>query len=178
MNEVAEPTAHTSFAAVEPAARLAEVGDGAELAVDRARAIPATIQRIARLLRRVLVLEARIHVADQVIVVIIAHHHLLDLAVLAHLAPEVLVEGVEVVLELLGVHAALEGVVVGRVLVHVREEDGLGVGGLDVLAGAAVAVAAGADFVVEAAVDLVLLGAEDGSEVVSHACVGSRCKNG
>lgn len=40
---------------------------------------------------------------------------------------------------------------------------------------AAVAVAAGADFVVEGAVDLVLLGAEDGCEVVGHdwGCWGS-----
>lgn len=41
------------------------------------------------------------------------------------------------------------------------------------LARAAVAVAAGTDFVVEGAVDLVLLGAEDGGEVVRH-CVGGR----
>jgi hypothetical protein len=31
-------------------------------------------------------------------------------------------------------------------------------------------VAAGADLVVERAVDLVLLGSEDGGEVVRHAC--------
>ena len=35
-------------------------------------------------------------------------------------------------------------------------------------AGAAVAVAAGADFVVEGAVHFVLLGAEDGGEVIRH----------
>ena len=55
--------------------------------------------------------------------------------------------------------------VVGWVLVEVGEEDGLAVGGLDVFAGAAVAVAAGADFVVETAVYFVLLCAEDGGEV-------------
>jgi hypothetical protein len=44
----------------------------------------------------------------------------------------------------------------------------LAVGGFDVFARAAVAVAAGADFVVEGAVDFVLLGAEDGGEVVGH----------
>jgi len=37
-----------------------------------------------------------------------------------------------------------------------------------VLATAAVAVAAGADFVVEGAVDFILLGAEDGGEVIGH----------
>lgn len=97
------------------------------------------------------------------IVVVVTHHHLLRLAVLAHLAPEVLVEGVEVVLQLARVHLVLG--VVGRVLVQVREEDGLRVRGFHVLARAAVAVAAGADLVVEGAVDLVLLRAEDGGEV-------------
>ena len=97
------------------------------------------------------------------IVVVIANHHLLGLAVLAHFAPKVLVEGVEVVLQLARVHLVLG--VVGRVLVEVGQEDGLRVRGLDVLAAAAVAVAAGADLVVEGAVDFVLLGAEDGGEV-------------
>ena len=70
------------------------------------------------------------------------------------------------VLQLRGREAGL--VVVGGVLVEVREEDGLRVGGLDVFARAAVAVAAGADLVVEAAVDFVLFRAEDGGEVVGH----------
>ena len=100
------------------------------------------------------------------IVVVIANHHLLRLAVLAHLAPKVLVEGVEVILQLARVHLVLG--VVGRVLVQVRQEDGLGVGGFDVLAAAAVAVAAGADLVVEGAVDFVLLRAEDGGEVAGR----------
>lgn len=102
------------------------------------------------------------------IIVIITNHDLLRLAVLAHLAPKVLVEGVEVVLQLARVHLVFG--VVGRVLVEVWEEDGLRVGGFDVLATAAVAVSAGADFVVEGAVDFVLLRAEDGGEVVGHAC--------
>lgn len=80
-------------------------------------------------------------------------------------------------------------------MVEVGEQDGLGVGGLDVFAGAAVAMAAGTDFVVEGAVDLwwgllvfasyicgegswegfsgfahylVLFCAEDGGEIVRH----------
>jgi hypothetical protein len=100
------------------------------------------------------------------IVVVIAYHHFLDFAVLAHLAPKVLVKGVEVVLELRGCEARF--VVVGWVLVEVGQQDGLGVGWFDVFARTAVAMAAGADFVVEAAVDFVLLGAEDGGEVVGH----------
>ena len=102
------------------------------------------------------------------VVVVVADDDLLDLAVLAHLAPEVLVEGVEVVLQLCRVHFIFR--VVGRVLVEVGQEDGLGVGGLDVFAGTAIAVAAGADLVVETAVDFVLFGAEDGGEVVRHGC--------
>ena len=98
MNEVAEAASHTALAAVEPTARLAEVRHGRELAVDGARGVPARVEGVAGLLRRVFVLEARVDVADQVVVVVVADDHLLDLAVLAHLAPEVLVEGVEVVL--------------------------------------------------------------------------------
>jgi hypothetical protein len=57
------------------------------------------------------------------VVVIVADYDLFNLAVLAHLTPEVLVEGVKVVLQLLGVHVALR--VVCGVLVEVGEEDGL-----------------------------------------------------
>lgn len=86
------------------------------------------------------------------VVVVVADDQLLELAVLAHLAPHVLVEGVEVVLQLRGVHAVLG--VEGRVLVQVGHQDRLAVGRLDVLARAPVTVAAGADLVVEGAVDL------------------------
>jgi len=166
MNEVAEPTAHTSLAAVKPATRLAEIRDRAELAVNRPSRVPPAVQALAGRLRRILVLEARVHISDEMVIVVVAHHHLLDLAELAHLAPEVLVESVEVVLQLRGRHARFA--VVGGILIEVGEEDGLAVGGLDVFARAAVAVAAGADFVVEGAVDLVLLRAEDGGEIVGH----------
>ena len=89
------------------------------------------------------------------VVVVVTHHDLLDLAVLAHLAPEILVEGVEVVLQLARVHLVLG--VVGWVLVEVGQQDRLRVRGLDVFSGAAVAVAAGAYFVVEGTVDLGLM---------------------
>lgn len=49
------------------------------------------------------------------IVVVITDHHLLRLAILAHLAPKVLVEGIEVVLQLAWVHLVFG--VVGRVLI-------------------------------------------------------------
>ena len=38
--------------------------------------------------------------AQLTIVVIVANHHLLDLAILAHLAPEIFVKSVEVILQL------------------------------------------------------------------------------
>lgn len=105
MDEVAESAAHTSLATIESAASLAEVRHGTELGVDGPSCVPPAVQALACRLRRILVLESRIHVADQVIVVVVAHHHLFNLAKLAHLAPEVLVESVEVVLKLRGRHA-------------------------------------------------------------------------
>lgn len=50
------------------------------------------------------------------------------------------------ILQLRGVHPVLG--VVGGVLVEVGHEDSLTVGGLDVLSGAAIAVATGADFLI------------------------------
>ena len=100
------------------------------------------------------------------IVIVITYHHLLRLAVFTHLAPEVLVESIEVVLELRRVHVCFG--IVGGVLVEVGEKDGLAVGGLDVFAGAAVAVSARADFVVETAVYFVLFCAKDGGEVAEE----------
>ena len=100
------------------------------------------------------------------VIVVVAHNDLLDLSVLAHLAPEILIEGVEVVLQLRRVHLVLR--VVCGILVEVGEENRLRVRGFDVFAGAAVAVAAGANFVVEAAVYFVLFGAKDGGEIVGH----------
>ena len=97
------------------------------------------------------------------IIIIVANDHLLRLAIFTHFAPKVFVESVEVVLELRRVHFVFG--IVGGVLVEVGEEDRLAVGGLDVFAGAAVAVAASADFVVETAVYFVLFRAEDGGEV-------------
>lgn len=156
MDEVAEAATHAALAAVEATTRLAEVGDGAELAVDGPGGVPPAVEVVAGLLCRLLVLEAGVDVADEVVVVVVADDELLELAVLAHLAPDVLVEGVEVVLQLRRVHAVLR--VEGRVLVQVGHQDRLRVGGLDVLPAAAVAVPARADLVVEGAVDLVCVG--------------------
>lgn len=78
------------------------------------------------------------------VVVVVAYYQLLELAVLAQLAPDVLVECVKVVLQLRWVHSVLG--VVGRVLIQIGHENGLAVRWLDVFAGAAIAVAACADF--------------------------------
>lgn len=166
MDEIAEPPPDTALARIEPAARLPEVRDRAQLAVDRPARVPAGVQLVAGGLRRVLVLEARVDVADEVVVRVVADDELLELAVAAQLAPEVLVEGVEVVHALLGRQPRL-GVVRG-VLVHGGQQDRLRVRRLHVLARAPVAVPAGADLVVEGAVDFVLLRAEDGGEEVGH----------
>lgn len=77
------------------------------------------------MLSRIFVLESSIDVANQVIVIVVAHHHFLDLAVLAHLAPKIFIERIEVVLQLGRVHLVLR--VVGWVLVEVGQENGLGV---------------------------------------------------
>jgi len=168
VNEVAEATATATLARIQAqtAASLAKVGDGRELAVDGAGGVPAAVELVAGFLRGFFVLEAGVDVTDQMIIVVVAHNELLQLAVLAQLAPDVLIEGVEVVLQLRGVHPVLG--VVRRVLVQVGHEDRLRVRGLDVLAGAAVAVAAGADLEVEGAVYFVELRAEDGGEEGRH----------
>lgn len=166
MDEVAEAAADAALAAVEAAAGLAEVGDGAQLAVDGPSGVPARVELVAGALGRVLVLEARVDVAHQVVVGVVADHELLELPVPAQLAPQVLVEGVEVVRALLRRQPRLR--VVRRVLVHARQQDRLAVRGLHVLPRAPVPVPARPDLVVERAVHLVLLRPEDGGEEVRH----------
>lgn len=78
------------------------------------------------------------------VVVVVADYELLELTVLAQLAPNILVKSIKVVLQLRRVHAVLG--VVRWVLVQVRHQDRLAVRGLDVLSGAAVAVAASTNF--------------------------------
>ena len=93
------------------------------------------------------------------VIIIITNNHLLNLPKLAHLAPKVLIKRIKVILQLTCIHLILR--IIGRVLVEVGQENGLGVRGLDVFSRAAVAVATGADFVVEGAVYFVGFGAED-----------------
>jgi hypothetical protein len=88
------------------------------------------------------------------IIVVITNDNLLDQTVATHLHPDVFIEGVEMALHLLRIHAVLR--VVLRVLVEVGEEDGLRIRRLDMLARAAVTVATSSDLVIEGAVDLEL----------------------
>lgn len=66
MDEIAETTADTSLPAIQSATGFAEVGDGRELAVDRARSVPSGVQGVAGFLRGIFVLEAGIDVADKI----------------------------------------------------------------------------------------------------------------
>ena len=66
MNEVAEPAAHTTLSGIESAARLAEVRDGREFAVDGAAAVPARVQGVAGFLGVFFVFEADVDVADEI----------------------------------------------------------------------------------------------------------------
>lgn len=59
------------------------------------------------------------------VIVVVADNQFLQLAVLAHLTPHILIECIEVVLQLAGVHLVLG--VVGWVLIHVGHQDRLGV---------------------------------------------------
>jgi len=141
MYEIAEATSNTSFPTIEPTTRFSEICDRTEFAVDRARSVPARIERIAGFLCRVLVFEAGVNVADEIyqaerlafiqpsnsqksrathtIIIIITNDYLLRLSILAHLAPKVLIERIEVVLQLTRIHLVLG--IVGWVLVEVGE---------------------------------------------------------
>lgn len=72
--EIAETSSHAPFTAVQPTACFPKVRHGTQLAVDRSSRVPATVQRIARLLRAVLVLKPRVYVPDKVVVVVVAHY--------------------------------------------------------------------------------------------------------
>lgn len=115
MNKIAEATSNTALATIQSTACLAEIGDRGELAVDWPRRIPAGIQRITRFLRGVFVFESCVDVANKMVIIIITNHNFLDFSKFTHLAPEVLVKGVEMVLQLAGVHFDLG--IVGGVLV-------------------------------------------------------------
>lgn len=169
MNEIAETASDTALTTIESAACFTEICHGTEFTVYRTSSVPATVELVAGSLCRVFVFEASVDIADEMIVRVVTDYHLFYLAKLAHLAPEILVEGIEMMLELSWCHLVLW--VVGWVLIHVGEKDCLAVGWLNVFSAAPVAVSACADLVVETAVDFILFCSEDGSEIGRH-CEG------
>eukprot|EP00315_Gephyrocapsa_oceanica_P002200 CAMPEP_0185340668 /NCGR_PEP_ID=MMETSP1363-20130426/98239_1 /TAXON_ID=38817 /ORGANISM="Gephyrocapsa oceanica, Strain RCC1303" /LENGTH=526 /DNA_ID=CAMNT_0027939895 /DNA_START=63 /DNA_END=1644 /DNA_ORIENTATION=+ len=160
------------------AARVLEVGHGAELRQDGPARVEATHELCERFLRVVLVAELCVDVAGEVVGEVLADAELLQLA--AHrdeLLEDVLVKLLEVILQLL---LALREWVAHRVVllrrrqVHVLQEDGLREDGPVVDAAAPVAVPARPHLKVEWTVDFVFLGAEDLRKVL--AMVGGRLR--
>jgi len=64
MYEIAEPPSNTSLATVQPTTGLAEIRNRGQFTVDGASGVPAGVESVAGLLRRVFVLETRVNVAD------------------------------------------------------------------------------------------------------------------
>ena len=129
MNEIAKASSLTPLTRIQSTTCLSKVGNWREFAVYRARSVPTAVESVTGSLSRVFVLESRINIADQVVIVVVANNNLFDFSVLAHFAPEILIKGVEMILKLGWVHLVLG--VVGRILVEVGKEDGLAVAGLD-----------------------------------------------
>ena len=100
MYKVAESTSYTAFPTVEPTTCFSKICDRTELAIDRSCSVPPRIQGVTCLLRIFLVLESCIDIANEMVIIIVAHYHFFDLSVFAHLTPEILVEGIEMILQL------------------------------------------------------------------------------
>lgn len=172
---VHEIAVSTSVAAVllELAARgLAEVGDRREISYDGTAVVETALERLQSRGSVVLLLELDVDVADHVVGQVVADVEALDLAELAELLKDILVEVLEVLLDFARVDRLALGVDSGgdhvRPLVHVRQEQRRRDRRPVVEAGATVTVAASPDLEVEGAIYAVLLGAEDRSQVLRH----------
>lgn len=66
MDEIAETTTNAAFARIQATAGLAEIGNGAEFAVDGSGSVPPAIELVAGFLGRLFVLEAGVDVADEI----------------------------------------------------------------------------------------------------------------
>lgn len=138
MHEVAESTTRALAHLVLPTTRLAEVGHGRQLGVDRLLIVPAVVHCNHGLLRILLVLELDVDITHKMITEVVTHVHLFDLAVLLlQLEKHVLEERIVVLLRLHVVHDVGSrarrcwgdafgslGFVLG-VLEHVLEQEGL-----------------------------------------------------
>lgn len=70
VDEIAEAAAYAALARVKATAGFAEVGHRAQFAVDGSRGVPPAIELVAGLLRRIFVLESRVDVTDEVLVLL------------------------------------------------------------------------------------------------------------
>lgn len=167
VHEIAVPAAIAAVLLKLPASGLAEISDRGEIHDDGAAGVEPPLQGLEGGAGLLLLLELDINITDHVVSEVIADVEALDLAELAELLEDVLVEVLKVLLDLAGVDRLslwvdARGDHVGT-LVHVGEEEGRGDGGPVVEAGAAVAVPASSDLEVEGAIHTVLLRAEDRS---------------
>lgn len=133
-------------------ARLAEIRDGREFRKYGPSRIPPLVELLDGPSSCILLLEAHIYIADEVIANIVANDHFLDGTVAGgEFEEHVLVEEVKVLLQLGRCQDAVG--VMGRIQINVRDEQGDGIVGLDMLAATLVAVTTGPYFVVKGAVD-------------------------
>lgn len=160
MHEVAEASSIALPVFVLSAARLAKVRDRGELCVQRSTGVPPVVQVLNSSLRFSFPFETSVHVADQMVTHVVAylltivsaitrmmkdytHMKFKKVSKLRQLAVQVLVNRVKSLLKLLRGQTADR--IVGRVMVHVREQNGLRECGFDVLSRTPVTVPAGSD---------------------------------
>ncbi|TKR92948.1 hypothetical protein L596_007497 [Steinernema carpocapsae] len=181
MHEVAEGALAATSQFVLTAASFAEVGDRRELGVNRLAVEPAVLQGLHTAFGVVFAGELHVNVADHVFSNVVAHVHLLNLAVLlVQFGEDLLEEVVEVILFLFVVLADLRkrvrlAHVDDRVVVEVFQQNRLGERRHDVRSGALVAMTACADLEIEGAVNFILLSSVNGSQILgsgemSHGC--------
>lgn len=154
MHEVAHVASRTLVGVMLAATRLGEVVDGTQLAPNGPPGVPPCVEQITGLLGVLLGSEPKVCVSCQMIVAVFAHNHLFQPSQFRGLHVNVFVEERKVLVEIgLGHFRAVVvervGFSIGRVLVQVRAQHCVGVGGLDVFSRALFAVATRADFVIE-----------------------------
>ena len=164
------------------AARLSKVGDRTELRIDGPPPKPSIIKILDGPFRILLPTELDVDIPHEMISQIVAHVHLLNLAIfILGLDEDILKEVVVMLLHLFIGHIGQMRSVrrFGRILrvdVQILEDDRLRKGRFVVDSGASFAVTTRADLEEEGAIDLVLFGAEDGGQVLRHD--GLEMRNG
>ena len=160
MHEIAETSPIALSVFVLSATSLAKVRDRGEFCVQRSTGVPPVVQVLNGSLRFCFPFETSVHVADQMVTHIVAyllttmsvitrmmkdytHMKFKKVSELRQLAVQVLVNRVKPLLEFLRGQTADR--IVGRVMIHVRKQNGLRECGLDVLSRAPVTVPAGTD---------------------------------